>query len=111
MPELLWPASATQALAAVEPVVMPVPLLALHFVHCVSESVLALNVPESQFTQFAPLASFSPGPQTVTQSDLAFEAMPVVVLPATHSVHTIEETEEVLNVPATQAVTLEPKPV
>ena len=35
VPEPVWPASATQALSAVEPVAVPVPLLALQTSHCV----------------------------------------------------------------------------
>ena len=44
LPAPVWPASATQALSAVEPVVLPVAELVGHAVHAAAEAVVALNV-------------------------------------------------------------------
>ena len=81
-PEPVKPASALQSPSATDAASLPE--LSGHGVQDVALStalsVSALYVPVMQFTQFAPLA-FSPGPHSFTQSDSAFEAVPVVVLP------------------------------
>ena len=77
-PEPVKPASALQSPSATDAALLPE--LSGHGVQDVALSVSALYVPVMQFTQFAPLA-FSPGPHSFTQSDSAFEAVPVVVLP------------------------------
>ena len=75
----LQPDTQLQSVAASLPATLL--LLAGQPVQDVAESVPALNVSESQFTQVVPL-TFSPGPQEVTQSDSAVEPAPAVVLPA-----------------------------
>ena len=106
LPEPVWPASATQALTAVEPFRPAVFELTGHSVQEIAPTA-DLNFPAAHAATVLPAPV---QPASATQSDEALEPTAVNVCSG-QAVHAVEDIGEVLYVPAMQAVTAAAEPV